>query len=680
VRFQSLKSPARRAPWRPVMLAALLVLAAVAHAQSPLLNEVHTIATPATGVPIEQSVSIPAAGTYQVVLTDLGAASTPSAPLASVAMAVTTGDAIVGTPLVGAGTLPFTATAAGTYTLHIVGMPGAVPGSGPIGIVVSSSPGGATILSQSYNIALPPQAVPSATGVLNNSFSVPSSGNYQVSLNDLMVPQSLGGTLTLLLIAQGAQTPTLVLPTGSNALQATVGLQSGVTYRIFAIGQAGANATAGLYSAIVAPAGGGTSQSWVVPVGGTTLLSDAAVLSAGTQTLTATDLQFPAALSQLAAALVLNGQVSAQLSAAGATSFTASAGTYQAFGVATAAASPGGGSYAVQVQAQTGAPELNSAQAVVASGGTLNGYSFSTEISTAGTYTATLHDFEFPSILASGSLAAVQGLALVGTPISAPGSFTLKPAQGYLTLIAFAQGGQGGSLMDVNVADSAGTLVLDQPQGVGAAFGAQQFNVTTAGNYVVSATDLAFPAAFTSLSVIVTRGSTLLGSIFGGGSLPPIDATAGNYFVNIVAEPASSNANAAMPVNSGTYALNVAPAPSPPTVSFSADASSVTTGGTVHLIWTTSNATSCSGSGGGWSGTFTGAEAASDTVTSPTISTQTTFTLTCQGPGGSTAKSVTIPVTASSSGGGGGALGPAVLLWLCGCLLTRRARQDRRRA
>ena len=80
-----------------LMLAGLLSLEC-AQAQTTVLNEVHTLAEPQTGVPIEHTFDISTAGTYTVTLTDLGATLTPSAPLASVKLAVTGGDAIVGTP------------------------------------------------------------------------------------------------------------------------------------------------------------------------------------------------------------------------------------------------------------------------------------------------------------------------------------------------------------------------------------------------------------------------------------------------------------------------------------------------------------------------------------------------------------------------------------------------------
>src|SRR5579872_5562559 len=116
--LRSLLSPsrARTAAVSLLALLALISLSATAQMSSggstSLLHEVHTLATATTGVPVEHPISIANAGTYQITLTDLGAANTPTpAPLASVKLALTSGDAVVGTPLTKAGVLTFTATA-----------------------------------------------------------------------------------------------------------------------------------------------------------------------------------------------------------------------------------------------------------------------------------------------------------------------------------------------------------------------------------------------------------------------------------------------------------------------------------------------------------------------------------------------------------------------------------------
>lgn len=78
----------------------------------------------------------------------------------------------------------------------------------------------------------------------------------------------------------------------------------------------------------------------------------------------------------------------------------------------------------------------------------------------------------------------------------------------------------------------------------------------------------------------------------------------------------------------------------PPNVVLSASPTTIGAGQTVTLTWSSTNATSCSASGG-WSG----ARAISGTEASAALSATTTFTLTCLGNGGSANASATATVT-----------------------------------
>jgi hypothetical protein len=82
------------------------------------------------------------------------------------------------------------------------------------------------------------------------------------------------------------------------------------------------------------------------------------------------------------------------------------------------------------------------------------------------------------------------------------------------------------------------------------------------------------------------------------------------------------------------------PAAAAPTVSLSASPSSITSGQSSTLSWTSTNATSCTASGG-WSGNLT--TSGMKTV-SPTAS--TTYTLSCTGSGGTASASTTVTVSA----------------------------------
>jgi hypothetical protein len=100
---------------------------------------------------------------------------------------------------------------------------------------------------------------------------------------------------------------------------------------------------------------------------------------------------------------------------------------------------------------------------------------------------------------------------------------------------------------------------------------------------------------------------------------------------------------------SGGEGAPAAAAPQPgspaPTVSVTASPTSVPTGGSANLTWSSSDATSCTASGA-WSG----AQPTSGTASTGALtSTSNTFTLSCSGPGGSAGRSVTVTVQGGAS-------------------------------
>ena len=94
----------------------------------------------------------------------------------------------------------------------------------------------------------------------------------------------------------------------------------------------------------------------------------------------------------------------------------------------------------------------------------------------------------------------------------------------------------------------------------------------------------------------------------------------------------------AIPSECRTGGTTVTPAP---TVSLSANPTSVTSGTASTLSWSSSNATSCTASGA-WSGT----KATSGSQSTGNLTANSTFTLSCTGTGGTTNQSVNITVTA----------------------------------
>ena len=638
-------------------LVAVWMWSSAGAAPAPLLTEVHTVAGPTVAVPLEFDVSISSAGNYQITLTDLGALLPTPAPLTSVALALTSGGSIVGTPLTAAGSTTFSATQ-GAYVIHVVGNPGTVPGAGPIGVTVSDSSGN-VIGSFSGTLALPASAVPGNQGLLQGSFTVPNSGNYQINLSDLQFPAGLG-TLSVAIVVQGGALVTTLPAAGTT----TTPLQSGVTYDIFAVGQAASTAVGGLYGVNVSPAGGGTSvYANSVPVGAVMSLGSP-TLSAGNCTLTLTDLALPAALSQLGAAVTLSGQSVTQLTAAGSAPFTATAGSYQVFAYGTPASS-GSGSYALTIQPATGPAALDVGRAVAAAGGAVSAYSFDATVASPGKYAVAVSDFAYPNLFATISTAVVQSGKVLGSQLNTPGTFDVTAAAGQLSLLVLAQPVPAGGLFGIDLtASGAPSATFETTQGVGTLFSVQKLTIPSAGNYQATLSDVGFPAPFSNLAVIVTQGSNKVGAVLTSGAFN-FAATSGDYDFSFVAQPDASN-----PAAAGTYALTVTSAAAPPTVTFSGNPTTVGSGGTVNLTWSSQNASSCVGTGGttGW----TGSKPTSGSATSAPVTAATTFTLTCTGAGGSKAQSVSVSLSAPSSGGGG-ALEPGLLLGLLAALLQRVA-------
>jgi hypothetical protein len=634
-----------------------------APAQSGLLNEVHTIADPSQGVPIECSFNVSDAGTYRITLTDLGVvpASNPAvpAPLTSVKLGVTNGTASVGTVLSAPGDMQFDATP-GAYVIRVVGLPSDQPGSGPIGIKVTNISTNSLLASFYSLLAKPSSGHPGNLITVHDTFTVNSDGSYVVTLTDLKLPQALP---TLTLVVTTADGTLVTNPPLGAPGSVAVTLQHGVTYHILAAGQADPAVSAGLFSETVAPAGGGAPvYAKVVPMGAVSPLASVTLNAGGTYALGLSDLSYPAALASLGAVVATNGQIVAQLTSAGTSpTFTAAAGNYQVFALVTAATT---GSYAVSLTQQGGSPALSVARAVTATGGaTPSVYSFDTNVATAGNYAFNLADFGFPSAFASLKAIAVQNGAMIGQPLSISGTQNVSVSAGPLSFLVFAQPGTAGSLFGVDLTASGAASAFATTQGVGQLFSARQVSITSAGNYAVNVGDVKFPAALATFAVIVTQGSTQLGSIYGGGAFM-FPATPGNYFINFIAKPSGTD-------QAGTYSMSVAPGPG---VKLHSDVTTVASGGVVHLDWTSENATACTASGG-WSGS----QLTSGTAVSSALTADTKFTLTCSGEGTSASQTVSVAVSAppASGKGGGGSVSTDLVLLLLGLGVYRFTRRFR---
>lgn len=675
------------------LLSAMIMLVAGSNAlaQTALVTTTHTVVGQGQPPAVEHGFTITNAGSYSVTLTDLGSKLPTPAPLASVAMAITQGAGIVGTPATAPGTpITFTATANAAYTIHVVGIPGS-PESGPIEEDVTDS-GGNRVFSSVDNLSVGSQQ-PSDIGFVDDSFTVSTGGTYTVSMVDLQFPAAMQTTSPnnpQLILVDGTTQSLLASLTSFGSTQTISALTPGDTYYILAEAQEGSGIPGGLFSVSVTPSSGPATYSKVVPVGAVTLLQTSVsgsaqssfTLGSGQATLQLTNLAFPTVPLTSVGAIVVDattGQTALPapgVTGTGAQNFTpaSSSDSYQVYGYAVADSTAGDGSYAVAVQQGTAFPFLE-AQAV-SSSSTIQAFSFDAGIPATGSYTLTLTDFKFPVQLTSDALAAVQNGQLVKS-INAAGNVSATFSQGPVTFLAFgAEGGQTASpgLMGIDLSPAGGgASVFDVTEGIGAGFSSTTFTSQSAQYVQANVADLKFPAPLASLNFAVTSGTTLVGTIASSGSSGsfPFQAAANTtYTVNVLATPAT-------PTNSqqaaaGTYAMSVDPAP---LVTLSASSASVASGGTVTLTWTAQNAASCTASASPSNSAWSGSESPTGgPVTTSAITADTTFSLSCMGAGGTGSASATVNVSAASSGGksgGGGALDLGTLVALAAIFALR---------
>ena len=532
-------------------------------------------------------------------------------------------------------------TTAGTHFVRVVGIPSTASRSGSFGVEIKAVSGGATVF-QSVELLSLSAADVQGRAVIAENFTAPAAGNYEVSLADLQLPQSLQ-TLTLAITRPGSTDVFTMNAAGTQ----TFALQAAV-YQIFVIGQAQSSPNAGLFSVTVRSiASGANVFTKTTPIGAVAALGTAST-SAGAYNLTLSDFAFPAPLARSGVVISRDGTVAASLAAPGTVSFSAASGDYSVFAYASTTT---GGSYGVEVRPQVGAAIFSTAQTAGGAPGAIPSFAYPIDIVTAGAYRVRLSDFEFPGQLATLSLAASQNGALTNS-ISAPGSLDLNLTAGRVFLLVIANpAAAGGALFGLDIKPAAGgTALFETTQGVGSLFSVRKVSIATAGQYNVALQDLAFPRQFQDLAAVVTRGGERAESIFGGGSFG-FSATPGDYFINFIAQGNLIDEQLSQTLRAGTYAMAVASAPAAPTITLTANPGQVRNGGTAQLTWSTQNATSCTASGG-----WTGSKAMQGSEQTAAITTSTAFKLTCTGAGGSTDQSVSVGISSSTSTGGGGAL------------------------
>lgn len=171
--------------------------------------------------------------------------------------------------------------------------------------------------------------------------------------------------------------------------------------------------------------------------------------------------------------------------------------------------------------------------------------------------------------------------------------------------------------------------------------------------------DLDAPEAFNDLMMVISRGSQKLGTLVvgSGGSnpqggkatLPDFDGAVANYSITLIATPGAKHVS--------TYGIEMASSPPAPTVTLTANPTSVASGKVTGLTWTSTGATSCTATSSP-AGIWSGSKATSGTDATNAITATTTLTLRCTDSAGRAGeKSVTVEVAAQNNDSGGGGHG-----------------------
>src|SRR5262249_22298229 len=125
----------------------------------------------------------------------------------------------------------------------------------------------------------------------------------------------------------------------------------------------------------------------------------------------------------------------------------------------------------------------------------------------------------------------------------------------------------------------------------------------------------------------------------------PTAANVGAYS-NIVIWVSDGQKSASLPAFS-IQVTGATTTPNKPTVNLSASPGNVGSGSSSTLNWSSTNATSCSASGG-WSGS----KGMSGSLSTGSLTSSQTYALTCSGSGGSASQSVTVTVNPVVAAGG----------------------------
>jgi len=372
------------------------------------------------------------------------------------------------------------------------------------------------------------------------------TGDYSLLLTDREFPAPLD------FVAAGVVRGASLVGAQSGAGTATFRADAG-SQTLYVVGTPAAQGS-GSFGVEISPAGGnpvvssvGTLQAPSASAAALALDLPFSVTTPATYTLTLTDREFPAALSTFEATVIrLADQATvATLGAAGTADFDADAGDYELFIVGDAAS--GFGLLSYELRSAALGLTVFAESAVVDRGADGSRLIQSSMSPGAGDARLTLTDFEFPARLAGLSARIVHDADVVGS-LDGAGSIDFVAAAGEHSLLVYAQADAeiGSGTFGASVEGSSGTALetvdvvsFDAPDDAAPAT-ELGFDIASAGSYALTLTDFEFPLAFGSMQLALLRGSQVVDTLNGAGTLD-FDATPGSYSVAVVAEPTATD-------------------------------------------------------------------------------------------------------------------------------------------
>ncbi len=615
--------------------------------------------------PSSREFQVEQAGLYELRLVDVGIPM----PLNSVQAAITRGASRVAV-LQTAGLVQFEATP-GSYEVQVAVRPSSVTGVGVFSARIVGIGNGTTLLDYSDTVTSQRPAPPAGQTISQARVTVPASGAHRITVTDLSFPEALS-SVDLLLTRGGTQVARLDMADPEAEFVATPG-----EYDLLVVAQAGAATSAGLLGVrVISIAGGTPIYDQAHATGELDAAQPVTLPATGDYTLGVADLEFPVALQSVAAAVVRGSQVLARRAGTGSVGFSAAAGGAELYALPLPA--PPATVGAMSIDLAQGAARIRYNVVTVSPPASSDGSSSFVarfDVPAAGNHRTILTDFGFPGALADVGIVLLQDGAELGRGAAA-GAFAASLSVGpAYVLVTATPGATGSGLLGVEIAtlpataSGAGSVVFETTQAAGSGFERRVVDVATAGSYDVGLSDLGFPVAFDELALAVTHGTREVGFAYGGGTFA-FDAVPGRYYLNLLMRVDTA-------AQFGAYGVRVESTAPPPTTELAVSAASVQSGGSVTLTWNSTGATGCVASGQ-WSGN----KATSGTQTVGPLTTNSSFTLTCSGAGGSAEQTVTVSLHGDNSGGGGGAIDLAALFGLLGLgmirgMLRRRMPQAR---